>query len=354
MSPVKIAVMGAGLIGRRHAAHVMAEPGAALSAIIDPAPAGKAFAEEIGVAWYPAFDALPAGEKPDGVIVATPNQLHVANGLELVAARLPMLVEKPIADGVEAARQLVHAAEAADAPLLVGHHRRHNPMIRKAREAIDAGRLGRILTLNGQFWLVKPEDYFDVDWRRQAGAGPVLINLIHDIDLFRYLCGEITGVQALSSNAVRGNPAEETAVALLRFANGALGTVSASDTVVSPWSWELTTGENPAYPRQDQSCYQIGGTHGSLTIPALELWSHPDKRGWGEPLRRERIPFTPEDPLQAQIRHFCAVIRGEEEPLVSGREGLATLSVIAAVKQAARSGGLVEIAAEPAPARASA
>ena len=62
-------------------------------------------------------------------------------------------------------------------------------------------------------------------------------------------------------------------------ANGALGTVSASDTVVSPWSWELTTGENPAYPRQDQSCYQIGGTHGALTIPALELWSHADKRG---------------------------------------------------------------------------
>ena len=221
-------------------------------------------------------------------------------------------------------------------------------MIRKAREAIDAGRLGRILTLSGQFWLVKPDDYFEVDWRRQEGAGPILINLIHDIDLFRYLCGEIVGVQALSSNAVRGNPAEETAVAILRFANGALGTVSASDTVVSPWSWELTTGENPAYPKQDQSCYQIGGTHGSLTIPALELWSHSDKRGWWEPLKRERIPFVPEDPLQAQVRHFCAVIRGEEAPLVSGREGLATLAVIAAVKQAARSGGPVEIAPEPA------
>ena len=86
MAPLKIAVMGAGLIGKRHAAHVRAEPGAVLSAIIDPAPAGKAFAAEIGVAWYPGFDALPAAEMPDGVIVATPNQLHVANGLELVAA----------------------------------------------------------------------------------------------------------------------------------------------------------------------------------------------------------------------------------------------------------------------------
>nr|WP_047577251.1 Gfo/Idh/MocA family oxidoreductase [Methylobacterium sp. ZNC0032] len=354
MAPVKIAVMGAGLIGKRHAAHVRAEPGAVLSAIIDPDPAGKAFAAEIGVAWYPGFGALPVAEKPDGVIVATPNQLHVANGLELVAAGVPMLVEKPLADSVDSARELVHAAEAANVPLLVGHHRRHNPMIRKAREAIDAGRLGRILTLSGQFWLVKPDDYFDVGWRRQEGAGPILINLIHDIDLFRYLCGEIVGVQALSSNAVRGNPAEETAAAILRFANGALGTVSASDTVVSPWSWELTTGENPAYPRQDQSCYQIGGTHGSLTIPALELWRHSDKRGWWEPLQRERIPFVPENPLQAQVRHFCAVIRGEEAPLVSGREGLATLAVIEAVKGAARSGAPVEIAPEPAPARAGA
>lgn len=345
MSPVKIAIMGAGLIGRRHAAHVMAQPGAALSAIVDPAPAGRAFAEEIGAAWYPTFDAIPASARPDGAIIATPNQLHVENGLELVAAGVPLLVEKPIADSVAGARKLVSAAEQAKVPLLVGHHRRYNPMIRKAREVIAAGRLGRVLTLSGQFWLMKPDGYFAAEWRRQEGAGPILLNLIHDIDLFRHLCGEIVSVQAQSSRAVRGNPAEETAVALLRFANGALGTINASDTVVSPWSWELTAGENPMYPRQEQSCYQIGGTHGSLTIPQLELWSHPDKRGWEEPLRRERIPFVPEDPLQAQIRHFCAVIRGAEAPLMSGREGLAALAVIEAVKQAARSGETVELSA---------
>src|SRR6478735_6497138 len=122
MAPVKIAVMGAGLIGKRHAAHVAAEPGATLSAIIDPAPAGRAFAEERNVPWYPAFDALPPSEKPDGVIVATPNQLHVANGLELVAAGIPILVEKPLADSVDSARKLVEAAETAGVPLLVGHH----------------------------------------------------------------------------------------------------------------------------------------------------------------------------------------------------------------------------------------
>ena len=73
------------------------------------------------------------------------------------------------------------------------------------------------------------------------------MNLIHDMDLLRHLCGEVTSVQAFESNAARGIR-EDSAVILLRFANGALGTVTVSDTIVAPWSWELTTGgENPAY-----------------------------------------------------------------------------------------------------------
>ena len=214
-------------------------------------------------------------------------------------------------------------------------------MIRKAREIIESGRLGRVLTLHGEFWLMKPDDYFDVAWRREPGAGPVLVNLIHDVDLFRYLCGEVATVQAQESNAARGNAVEETAAILLRFASGVLGTVSVSDSVVAPWSWELTSGENPAYPQQDQACYKIGGTAGSLAIPQLEVWSNPGKRSWWEPLTRERVPYQPADPLKLQIRHFCAVIRGAATPLVSGREGLNTLKVIEAVKDSARTGALV-------------
>lgn len=106
----------------------------------------------------------------------------------------------------------------------------------------------------------------------------------------------------------------------------------------------MTTGENPAYPQQDQSCYQIGGTHGSLTVPQLELWSYGEKRSWWEPLRRERVPFVPEDPLVVQIRHFCAVIREGATPIMSGREGLETLKVIEAVKRSAETGAMIGIA----------
>ena len=340
---VKIAVLGAGLIGRRHVAHVAAEPEAMLIGVVDPAPTGGGVAEAAGVRWFETFADMLRAERPDGVIIATPNQLHVPNGLEAVAAGVPALVEKPIADDVAGAARLVEAAEAAGVPLLVGHHRRHNPLVQAAKAALDAGRLGRIIAVHGACWFFKPDDYFDVPWRREQGAGPVFLNLIHDVDLLRHLCGEVVSVLAQESNAVRGYPVEETAVVLLRFASGALGTITVSDTIVAPWSWELTTGENPAYPQTRETCYQIGGTHGSLTLPGLDVWHNPGTRSWWEPIVSAPIACAPQDPLTLQVSHFCAVIRGEAAPLVSGREGLKTLQVIAAIKQAARTGAVVTV-----------
>jgi predicted dehydrogenase len=343
MQPVKLAVLGAGLIGRRHIEHVAAEPMAELVAVVDPSPVGQALAQEHGATWFASLADLLAAQKPEGVIIATPNQLHVANGLEAVAAGIPALVEKPLADDVASATQLVEAAEKAGVALLNGHHRRHNPMIQAARRAIDAGRLGTVIAVHGFCWFFKPDDYFDAAWRREKGAGPILLNLIHDVDNLRYLCGDVAAVHAFASNAVRGHAVEETAVIVLRFANGALGTVNVSDTIVAPWSWELTTGENPVYHQTDQSCYQIGGTHGSLTIPSLDLWRNADRRSWWEPITPERLPYEAADPLRLQVRQFCKVIRGEEPPLVSGREGLETLRVIEAVKQSAATGEMIDL-----------
>ena len=340
---VRLAVLGAGLIGRRHIEHVDAEAMADLAAVVDPSPEGEAVARRHGTRWFASLGEMLAQDKPDGVIIATPNQLHVENGLEAIAAGVPALVEKPIADDVASATALVEAAEAAGVALLIGHHRRHNPMIQAAKRAIDAGRLGEVLAVHGICWFFKPDDYFDMSWRREKGAGPVFLNLIHDVDNLRYLCGEVASVQALESNAVRGNAVEETAVILLRFACGARGTVPVSDSIVAPWSWELTTGENPAYPSTDEACYQIGGTQGSLTIPQLDLWRNAHKRSWVEPIAPERLPYERQDPLRLQVQQFCKVIRGEEAPLVSGREGLETLRVIDAVKRSAATGDIIRL-----------
>ncbi|RWE13933.1 MAG: Gfo/Idh/MocA family oxidoreductase [Mesorhizobium sp.] len=340
---VKLAVLGAGLIGKRHIQHVMAEPSAQLSAVVDPSLVGESIAKEASVKWFTSFADMVAADRPDGIIVATPNQAHVQNGLEAVEAGVPALIEKPIADEIISGEKLIAAAEAKGVPLLAGHHRRHNPVMQKAKEIIESGKLGRVLVVNAMFWLFKPDDYFDISWRRERGAGPVFLNLIHDVDNLRYLFGDVAAVQARESNAVRGNAVEETAVILIEFKNGVLGTATVSDSVVAPWSWEMTTGENPAYPRTEQSCYMIGGTHGSLAVPSLEVWRNPGKRSWWEPLDQKRIEVDDEDPLVLQIRQFCNVIRGDEPPLVSGREGLETLRVIDAVKRSAATGERIEL-----------
>lgn len=336
--PVALALLGAGLIGRRHAELIVADPEARLHAIVDPTDEAEALARRLGVPWFAEPASMLAAGRPDGILVATPNALHVEHGLLAIAAALPVLVEKPLATDLAGARKLVDAAARAGVPLLTGHHRRHNLLIQRAKALVEAGRLGKLVSVHGFFWLLKPDPYFDVAWRRQPGAGPVLINLSHDIDLLRHLCGEIIEVRAMSNNAVRGFPVDESSVVLLRFASGALGTVNISDTIVAPWSWEQSSGENPAYPHTDQCCYFLGGTHGSLAIPRMELWRNEGERSWWEPLVAERHVAAYDDPLARQIRNFVRVIRGEEAPVVTGLEGLRTMAVIDAVKRAAETG----------------
>lgn len=343
MKTVRLALVGSGAIGRAHLAHIVASVDVKLHAIVDPAPESRDLAGQYNVPHFFDIDAMASAEKPDGVIIATPTQLHVGNALRIIDAGIPVLVEKPLADTVMEARRLVDAAEKAGVPLLTGHHRRHNPMIARAKEMIGSGKLGRMVSLHGFFWLMKPDEYFDIPWRRAPGAGPVLTNMIHDVDLVRHLCGEVITVQALQSRDVRKFDVDETTVVALRLANGALGTLNFSDTVVSPWSWEHTASENTGYPRTDQTCLFIGGTHGSLSIPRLELWRNADKRSWWEPFHVERVAAAEENPLRRQIAQFRNVILGHEAPLVSGREGLKTLQVIAAIQHAAKSGQCVNV-----------
>ena len=162
---------------------------------------------------------------------------------------------------------LLKASRATGLPVLVGHQRRHNPIIRKARALIADGVLGRPVSVTVLCTWFKPREYFDAAWRRQKGGGPILINLIHVIDLMRHLFGEIASVQAMASNAVRGHEVEDTAVAALRFVNGVLGTVTVSDTAVAPWNWDLSAGEAERFPRQDINAHFYSGTEASLTLP---------------------------------------------------------------------------------------
>lgn len=344
MAPLRLSVVGAGLVGQRHVSAITRSEDAVVASIVDPSDSAQQFATDGGYSRHQSLEALLSAERPDGIIIATPNALHLPQGLEVLDAGIPALIEKPLADDAASAAKLVAQAEACGVPLLVGHHRRHNPIIQAAKEKISSGALGEIVAVNGMCWLYKPDDYFNTKWRTQKGAGPVFINLIHDVDLMRHLVGEITAVEAFHANAVRGQEIEDTSVIILRFASGALGTLSVSDTIVAPWSWELTAAENPAYPETAQSCYFIGGTHGSLELPGLNVWAHEGHRSWWEAIHQTSFDVNSTDPLHAQIKHFCQVIRGETEPLVSGTDGLRSLQVISAIKRSAGGEKQVELA----------
>ncbi len=347
MSPLRIAVAGAGLIGRRHIELIEESPECALAAIVDPAEASIEVARQAGVPLFRTLNELLAKDAPDGVIVATPNPLHVENGLACIAAGVTALIEKPVAHTVGEGIRLRDAAERANARVLVGHHRLHSPILQRAREVIRQGTIGPIVAVTGSAMFYKPDSYFDQGpWRRQPGGGPILINMIHEVGNLRALCGEIVAVQAFASNATRGFPVEDTVAINLRFAGGALGSFMLSDTAASPRSWEQTSRENPSYSTYpDEDCYVVVGTMGSLAIPTMRLWTYARKedRSWWKPFATEVVPLERKDPLENQLAHFCAVIRGEAEPLVSVRDGLQNLRVTEAIATAAASGGSVAI-----------
>ncbi|WP_299047281.1 Gfo/Idh/MocA family oxidoreductase [uncultured Tateyamaria sp.] len=333
---IRIGVAGVGLIGQQHLKAIARATGVCLSAVFDPALDSNAPWEVV--------ETLPdLAERSDGVILAVPNHLHATMALRLMDADCPILIEKPLTATAAEGATVVQAADMSGVPILVGHHRRHNPVVIRAHEVIASGQLGTITTVQGTCWLPKPDSYYAQAWRQGAGAGPLFINLIHDIDLLMYLCGPIAEVQAMQSNAVRGAEAEEVTVATLKFASGALGTVNLSDVAVGPWSWELTAGENPAYPRTDQSSYLIGGTKGALSLPNLSLWTQKDGPDWWAPMDQTRVPLPLSDPLKDQIEHFAQVIRGKAAPLVSGADGLRAVQVIEAIKTAAVSGTRVAV-----------
>lgn len=345
MTPTRIAV--AGIIGRAHIDVLRQNPTCALSAIVDPSPGARALAVQLDVPLFASLAELIAADRSDAVVLATPNALHVPQALACLDAGLPVLVEKPVAPTVAEAETLVRRAEASGLPVLVGHHRAHSPIMAKAREVIASGQLGRLVGVMGSAAFYKPDHYFaDGPWRCEPGGGPILINLIHEVHNLRMLCGEIVAVQAFSSNAVRGFAVEDTVVINLRFASGALDTFFLSDTAACARSWEQTSQENKAYPsHDDEDCYVLTGTNGSLSVPTMRLktYPRPEDRSWWKPFEVGTVGMVHDDPLKHQMEHFGRVVRGEEAPRVSARDGLNNLRVTEAIVAAAASGGTVAL-----------
>jgi len=348
MTKIKIAVVGPGLMGKRHVELIQSNSDCQLAALVAPnCVRHHSFAQSLSVPLYHQVDSLISTQKIDAVIISSPNMFHAEQAEKFIEAGIPILLEKPICHSFDVAQKLTHQIELHSAKVLIGHHRVHSPILLKAKKLIHDGRLGNIVGIMGSALFYKPDTYFeDGPWRSQPGGGPILINLIHEISSFRLLCGEIVAVQAFSSSARRGYSVEDTVVVNFQFASGALGTFMLSDVAASSKSWEQTSQENKSYPFfPDIDCYSVVGTMGSLSIPTMRLNFYSDKssRSWWKPLKQEVIPLERLDPLECQLAHFVKLVRGLASPLVSASDGLQNLKITEAIALAAKSRHVVYV-----------
>lgn len=346
---IRIAIAGIGLIGREHAKRVIDLSGAELCAIADPMVDPAQASREWDCPVYAGIDELLGATRPDGLILATPNALHAEQAKQAIAARIPVLVEKPLAHSLADAKailDLAHAHKVED-QCLVGHHRVYSGLLESGCRVIDQGRLGRLVAVQGSALFYKPTQYFEnAVWRTQIGGGPIQINMIHEIGNLRALAGEISEVYGMSSNAVRGFDVEDSVSLTLRFTSGALGSFLLSDSAASTQSWEQTSGENPSYFHDPQAaCYHIAGTLGSLTMPSLRLQSFAPNTepGWWSPMVSETVDQSQHDPLTRQLEHFVQVIQGQAKPQVSLHDGFANIQVLDAIQSSLSSGRPVKL-----------
>ena len=347
MKPVKLAVIGVGLIGRRHAELICDIPQCRLVGTCDIDAEKKGISKQLGAPFFRSIEEMIESVRPEGAIVATPNASH-AEAMKICAAHgVDVLIEKPISDSIETARSIVKVGQIAGIRVLVGYHRRHNPLVQQAHSVVAGGEIGDLVGVSMVWALMKPNEYFNIEWRTmRPGGGPILINLVHEFDILRYVCGEIVQVFAHTSSAARNFGVEDSVSVSLIFENGAVGSITASDGTAAPWSYEETTQENPYYFHTGESCYYFLGTGGALAFPRMELWRYAGggSQGWQHPLEKRTLHTELENPLEKQLKHFCEVVRGLATPAVDGEEGVRSLAVALAALKSGMSNRPVDVA----------
>ncbi len=293
MDQITIGLIGTGFMGKCHALAFRTVPAVfpdvprprlELLADVEPAVA-EAAARIFGFArWTTDWRALIADPAVDLVAITTPNFLHQEMAMAAIAADKHVYCEKPLALDAKGAATMCEAAEAAGVKTLVGFNYLHNPATRLAREIIESGEIGEIVHFRG----IHFEDYMadpaaPATWRTRkatAGAGAVADLGSHIISLARYLVGEIVEVCGRVQTVIRerpkaGDPADrepvevdDQAQALVRFANGAAGTIEAS--------W-IASGRKMALN------YEVTGSRGALRLDQerfneLQLFTYGDRR----------------------------------------------------------------------------
>ena len=324
---VKLLLAGTGLIGHRHMQHILEHPDLELVGIFDPLITEENIE---GVTTYSSLSAV--NKRADGIILATPTETHADLTIQSLEMGLHVLVEKPVAASLLEADKMIRASEKTGLSILVGHHRRHHPLVNETINIIKSGKIGRPVAASLMWLMRKQDEYFDVEWRKGIDGGPIKQNLIHDVDTLRAFFGEIISVVGSGTNIVRNAKRHENGGVVLGFDTGMVATITFSDATPTPWGFEAGTGESPYIPKTNQSSMFIACTNGGLEFPTLKLWS--GASNWNEKPIMEHQNISEAVPLVRQLEHFSDVIRGKVTPIVDAKSARETLAVILQIEQA--------------------
>lgn len=243
LAPVRFGIIGCGRVAKYHAEALRRIPGVELKAVCDIIPErAQEFASRYGADPYTDYRYLLDRKDVDVVCICTPSGDHPRHGIDVARAGKHVVVEKPIGLTLEEIDALIETCNQEKVKLCVVHQNRFNPAVVKLREALDAGRFGRISHAAVAVRWHRSQEYYDqAPWRGTwALDGGVLMNqAIHAIDIFRWMMGEPEAVFAFTGTQFHRIEAEDVAVAVVRFKSGALGTIEAS-TNVFPSNWEET------------------------------------------------------------------------------------------------------------------
>ncbi len=327
-------LIGCGRVAPRHVESIVSLADARLVALADirEERAGR-FATQHGANPYADYHALLARPDIDVVSICTPSGLHAQMAIDALAAGKHVLVEKPIALSLVDANRMIAAAKAADRKLCVVLQNRYNPPMQDLRRLVDAGVLGKLLLGNATVRWYRTQEYYEDGWHGTwaLDGGALMNQSIHHIDALQWLLGAPESVFAYSGTLAHRMEAEDIGVAVIRFRNGALGTVE---------------GSTVTYPENLEGSVAVFGAHGSAKVGGTALNRKVLWKVAGE-LEHERELLTRDqvDPPsvygtshQAVIADMIAAVREDREPKTNGPEARKSLALVLAMYESARTG----------------
>ena len=336
----RIGLIGAGNISETHARAAQALSDTEIVAVYGANAARAArLAADCGAAAYPELSAFLA-HPMDLVIIGSPSGLHAEQGIAAAERGLHVLVEKPLDITTKRADALIDAADRAGVKLGVLFQDRVQASFVRLHQALAAGRLGRPLVASARVrWYRPPEYYRESRWRGTwalDGGGALMNQGIHTVDLLLWLLGPVRRVSAVAATELHSIEVEDTALAWLEFASGAVAT------------YEATTAAYPGYRRR----MELSTTAGTIVVEHDRVVAADTREPYEEPVSTEGLDTnaSASSPIvsdgrghQRLIEDFIASIESDRPPTCSGTEGRRSLAVVEAIYESARSGKIVEV-----------